>query len=138
MSRIIVTCLAMLFLLDYSPAPNVDPDPLIPFDPNVSAVAKYRILEDTLLDSEEIVVYELNGQDVTLTSDILTIGEPFVHVDVNGVKTSEFPWSFQSSDPNIYYGHIIAIDSTGHSVESNIVIKVDEDKPPIIGGCRTR
>lgn len=39
------------------------------------------------------------------------------HVDANGVKISEFPWLF---------------------VSSNVVIKVDEDKPPIIGGCRSR
>lgn len=136
--KIFIICLAVLLMLEgYNPAPNVDPDPLIPFDPNVPAVAKYRILEDTLLNSEEIIIYELNGQDVTLTSDILFIGEPFVRVDANGVKVSEFPWSFISSNPNIYYGHIIATDETGHTVESNIVIKVDEDKPPVIGGCRT-
>lgn len=132
-----IVSIALLFLMSYDPAPLVTPDSNVPFDPNVEAIGKYRIWTDELLDTEEIVVYELNGQDVTLTSDILSIGEPYVHVDVNGVKISEWPWAFVSSDPNMYYANVEASDGNNVTV-STIVIKVDKDYPPIIGGCRSR
>jgi len=98
----------MTLALSYSPAPPV-PTGEVPFDPNsapspvMGAYSDY--VGETIHGEFQIGVSAV--RQLTITADI-TIGQPNIITDANGVSTYTYSWSIELTEPGIEYHNIIA------------------------------